>query len=96
MAKISIDVKEENLPIILNILENLKDDLINKLEVSNLQKVEPVSSSISNHQNKKYLSKDKYKQKLNQKIQEDEFLPKTASTNKYLSKDEFKKKLKGF
>jgi hypothetical protein len=95
MAKINIELDDKNLPTILNILENLKSGLIKKISVDKLQKIsKPVSSSISNQSNKKYLSKDRYKQKLNQRPQEDEFLPKSTSTGKYLSREDFKNKLK--
>ena len=40
-------------------------------------------------------SKGKSKQKIQRKVLEDEFLPKTVSTSKYLSPEEFKKRLKG-
>ena len=90
MAKINIEVNNKNLPTVLNILENIKIGLIKNISIEKLPKInKAVSSSISN---KKYLSKDKYKQKLNQKSQEDEFLSKTPSTSKYMSKEEFKNK----
>ncbi|WP_072681116.1 hypothetical protein [Arcobacter sp. LA11] len=98
MAKITIDVNDKNLPTVLNILENLKSELITNLSVDTKNKVKkdikPVSSSMGNQSNKRYLSKDAYKQKLNQKPEEDEFLPKTTSTGKYLSANDFKNRLK--
>ena len=95
MAKINIEVDDKNLPIVLNILENLKIGLIKDISVEKLQKIaKPISSSISNQSNRKYLSKDKYKQKVNQRPQEDEFLSKAPSSGKYISKEAFKNKLK--
>lgn len=95
MAKISLDVDDRNLPTILTILENLKTGIIKNIKVEKENKIKPISSSISSDSDKRYLSKEKYKQKLQQKVVEDEFLPKTTSTSKYLSKEEFKKRLKG-
>ncbi|QDF28346.1 hypothetical protein [Halarcobacter anaerophilus] len=94
MAKIKIDLDEKNLPVILNILENLKTGLIKNIEVEKKEKIKPISSSLSSS-NKKYLSKEQYKQKIQQNALNDEFLPKTTSKGRYLSKDEFKKKLRG-
>lgn len=103
MSKITLDVEDSNLPIVLNILENLKKGLIQKVSVNKLNDIKPIRSSLDKietnstqqiNQNK-YLSKSKYKQKMNQRPQEDEFLPKaTSSSGKYLSRDDFKNKLK--
>lgn len=96
MAKIILDVDDKNLSTILNILENLKSGLIKNIDTVKKNNIKPISSSISNQENKKYLSKDRYKQKLQkQKILEDEFLPKTSSTSKYISREEYKSRLKG-
>lgn len=96
MAKVTLDIDDKNLPIVLNILENLKAGLIKNIDTNKKQNIKPVSSSISNNENKRYLSRDAYKQKLQQqKVLEDDFLPKTTSNNKYLSKEEFKERLKG-
>lgn len=78
MAKVSLDIDDKNLASVLNILDNLKAGLIKNIEVD---------------KNKRYLSKDKYKQKLQQKVLEDEFLPKQKSSSKYLSPREFKNRL---
>ena len=95
MAKIILDIDDKNLPTVLNILENLKTGLIKNTSVDKLQKTaKPVSSSISNQTNKKYISKEKYKQKLNQRPLEDEFMTKSTSTGKYLSKEDFKNRLR--
>jgi len=103
MSKIVLDIDDKNLPVVLSILENLKVGLIQNITVNNTKtNIKPVKSSLDKietqsnqqtHQNK-YLSKSKYKQKINQKPEEDEFLPKTTSTGKYLSKADFKNKLK--
>jgi len=106
MSKIVLEIDDKNLPAVLNILENLKEGLIQDLSVSNISTqqndIKPVKSSLDKIESNsskqvnsnKYLSKAKYKQKLNHQPEEDEFLPKTASTGKYLSRDDFKNKLK--
>lgn len=98
MPKISIDVNNKNLPTVLNILENLKSGLITNLSVDakdqSKKDIKPVSSSLGNQNNKRYLSKDKYKQKINKNREENEFSPKSTSTGRYLSVNEFKNKLK--
>ena len=95
MAKITLEINDKNLPTVLNILENLKKDLISNISVNAQSKIKPVSSSISGENTKRYLSKDKYKQKLNQRVEKDEFLDKSTSTGKYLSPADFRNKLKG-
>lgn len=98
MPKITIDVNDTNLPIVLNILENLKLGLVTNLSVDVKDKIrkdiKPVSSSIGNQNTKRYLSKDKYKQKINRRPEEDEFLAKSTSPSRYLSPTDFKNKLK--
>jgi len=98
MAKITIDINDKDLPTVLNILENLNSGLILNLAVETTnqlnKEIKPMSSSISNQTNKRYLSKEKYKQKLNKNIEEDEFLPKSNSSGKYLSPEDFKNKQK--
>lgn len=98
MPRITIDVNDKNLPIVLNILENLKLGLVTNLSVDVKDKIrkdiKPVSSSIENQNTKRYLSKDKYKQKINKKPEEDEFLTKSTSSSRYLSLTDFKNKLK--
>ncbi|MGB6327393.1 MAG: hypothetical protein WBF48_00575 [Halarcobacter sp.] len=93
MAKVVLDVEDKNLSIVLNILENLKTELISNisLENNNLK-----NNTKSTQSNKRYISKDKYKEKLYQRKRplEDEFLAKTTSTGRYLSPQEFKNKLK--
>lgn len=95
MAKITLDVDDKNLGTVLNILENLKVGLIKNISSTKKSNIKPISSSISNQENKRYLSRDKYKQKLQQRPLEDEFVQKTTSTSKYLSKEDFKERLKG-
>ncbi len=96
MAKITLDIDDKNLSTVLNILENLKTGLIKNIDLNKNTNIKPVSSSINNNENKRYMSKDVYKQKLQQqKVLEDEFLAKPTSSNKYLSKEEFKQRLKG-
>lgn len=91
MAKVVLDVEDKNLSIVLNILENLKTELISNisLENNNLK-----NNTKSTQSNKRYISK--YKEKLYQRKRplEDEFLAKTTSTGRYLSPQEFKNKLK--
>lgn len=93
MAKITLDIDDKNLGTVLNILENLKSGLVKKIDVNKNTNLKPVSSSLASSQNKRYLSKDKYKQKLQQKVLEDDFLPKQKSGSKYLSPNEFKNRL---
>jgi hypothetical protein len=96
MAKITLDIDDKNLPTVLNILENLKTGLIKNINLNKNTNIKPVSSSINNNENKRYMSKDTYKKKLQQqKVLEDQFLARPTSSNKYLSKEEFKQKLKG-
>lgn len=95
MAKITLEVDEKNRSTVINILQNLKAGLIKDIKIQNQEQIKPISSSINNQNNKKYLSKDAYKKRLSQKVLEDDFLPKTNSSSKYLSKEAFKQKLKG-
>lgn len=96
MAKITLDVDDKNLKTVLNILENLKTGLIKSIDTKKKQApAKPVSSSLSNNGNKKYLSKNAYKEKLNQKVEEDEFFARPVSTSKYVSPEAYKKRLKG-
>lgn len=95
MAKITLDIDDKNLSTVLSILKNLKSGLIKNIDTQTVKNIKPVSSSLSNSENKRYLSKDKYKEKLQQKPLEDDFMPKTRSSSKYLSKEKFKEKLKG-
>jgi len=83
MAKINLEVDDKNLSTVMTILKNLKIGLIKNIEIDSKQ-VEH-----------RYISKEKYKQKIQKKVLEDEFLAKTTSSSKYLSPAEFKKKLKG-
>ena len=97
MAKITLDVEEKNLSVVLNILENLKSGLIKDINIGKLEKttkLKPVSSSLENKSNKRYLSKEKYKDRLNKTVLEDEFLAKTPTKGRYLSPEEFKNRLK--
>ncbi len=96
MAKITLDIDDNNLSTVLNILKNLKSGLIKNIDLNKKANIKPVSSSINNNENKRYMSKDVYKRKIQQeKILEDDFFAKPTSNNKYLSKEEFKQKLKG-
>ena len=102
MRKITLDVNDSNLPTVLNILENLKDGLVQNISVNKQNNIKPVKSSLDTIETKstqqidqnKYLSKSKYKQKMNKRPEEDEFLPKSTSTGKYLSREDFKNRLK--
>lgn len=66
-----------------------------------MEKIEPIYSSVANTSNKKYLTPQEYKKRLNKNIEtkkedaKQESTPKPVSTNKYLSPEEFKKRLKG-
>ncbi len=84
MAKVTLNIDDKNLSIVLNILQNLKSGLIKNIELNKTKNVKSPSSSSTNN----------YKQKLEEKVLEDDFLPKHKSSSKYLSANEFKKKLK--
>ena len=91
MPQITIEVEDKHYTKVLSILTNLKPELIRAVNIANTSK--PLSSSEN-----KYLSKDKYKQKVVEKqpILEDEFLSsKNQSRGKYLNKNAYKSKLKG-
>lgn len=91
MPQITIEVEDKHYTKVLSILTNLKPELIYAVNINNSSK--PVTSS----QNK-YLSKDKYKNKVVEKqpILEDDFLSgKNQSRGKYLNKNAYKSKLKG-
>jgi len=69
MGKITLDVDEKNLKTVLNILENLKDGLINDISTNRkYQAPKPVSSSINKSQKtpttSKYLNPNEYKKRL--------------------------------
>lgn len=96
MAKITLDIEDKNLTTVLNILENLKAGLIKNIDLNKKADGKPKSSSLNGGENKRYLSKQAYKQKVQQrKVLEDEFLPKSNSSSRYLSPQEFKNRLKG-
>lgn len=88
MAKVTLNIDDKKLSTVLNILENLKIGLISNIKVENK---EHTKSNIQS--DKRYLSKDKYKQKLRQKPLDDEFIAK-PTTSRYLSPQEFKNRLK--
>jgi len=70
MAKITLDVDEKNLKIVMGILDNLKDGLINSISTNKQYNTpKPISSSISKTPNKvsssgKYLSPEEFKKRL--------------------------------
>ncbi|NVJ53325.1 MAG: hypothetical protein HWD90_06500 [Campylobacteraceae bacterium] len=70
MAKITLDIDEKNLKTVMNILDNLKDGLINNISTNRQYNVaKPISSSIDKKANttpstSKYLSPDEYKKRL--------------------------------
>jgi len=96
MAKIILDCDDKNLPIILNILENLKSGLLREISVNDIENsnknVKPVSSSLGGQTKKRYLSKEKYKDKLNKIPKKNESSVTSTSTGKYLSPNDFKNK----
>jgi len=102
MSKITLEIDDKDLPTVLNILENLKSGLIKNLSVNKINNIKPVKSSLDKIETQstqqlnsnKYLSKSKYKQKINQRPEVDEFLPNSTSTGKYLSRENFKNQLK--
>jgi len=71
MPQITLDIKDENTTIVLNILENLKDGLIDNIETNSLTKkrvrYQPNNNTIINENQKptgKYVSASEYKRKL--------------------------------
>jgi len=70
MAKVTLDIDEKNLKTVMNILDNLKDGLINNIATNKqYNSAKPVSSSINKTSNKtsstgKYLSPNEYKKRL--------------------------------
>ena len=95
MSKIILYVNDKHMSTVLTVLNSLKAGMINNIDT---QDAKPVSSSLSSSSGGKYLSKDKYKNKLSKKqpVLEDEFLSKkNTSTGKYLNTASYKSKLKG-
>lgn len=86
MSKITLDINEKSIPIVLNILNNLKAGLIENITVN---------KSLGDKTGK-YLSKNKYKKNLSSRnILEDEFIDnKNTSSSKYLSPSQYRNKLK--
>lgn len=71
MSKIVLNVKDENISIVLNILENLKDGLIDNIEANSVTqkrvRYQANNTSIINENQKpsgKYASKAEYKSRL--------------------------------
>lgn len=96
MAKVTLEIDDKNLSTVLNILKNLKTGLIKNIDTDKKAVAKPVSSSFSNSSaGKKYLSKTAYKDRLNQKVEDDEFFARPVSASKYVSPSDFKKRLKG-
>ena len=101
MSKIIIDVDNNKLSKVMNILENMKPELIRSISLdkgakpvkSSLDKIETKASNTANAN--KYLSTSSYKKKMQkQPILEDEFLATKTSTGKYLNHTDYKNKLK--
>jgi len=69
MAKITLDVDRKNLHTVLNIIENLKDGLINDIQKNekstNIKETKPVASS--NTTGSKYVSRSEFKNRLSRK-----------------------------
>ena len=70
MSKITLDVKDENINTVLNILENLKDGLIDAIDTSSVTKkvkYQPSNKDIIGENEKpsgKYASRTEYKSRL--------------------------------
>ncbi len=70
MAKVTLDVEEKNLKIVLNILDNLKDGLIKNISTNKqYQTAKPISSSLDKTvkkttSNSKYLSPEEFKNRI--------------------------------
>jgi hypothetical protein len=69
MAKITLDVDRKNLHTVLNIIENLKDGLINDIQTneksSASKEVKPVATSSTT--GSKYISRSEFKNRLSRK-----------------------------
>ena len=78
LSRITLDIDDKNIEIVLTILNSLKPGLIKNLSTS-------ASNINSRLQAKKTLKQ--------QNIEEDEFMTKTPSMGKYLSKSAYKNKL---
>lgn len=72
MAKVTLDVDEKNVTIIKHILENLKDGLINNMEISQRRytpKNKPLEDDFIQKKSAsqgKYISPEQYRKKINQ------------------------------
>ena len=71
MAQITLEIKDENVSTVLNILENLKDGLIDNIETNAIQKkrvrYQPNNNAIVNENQKptgKYVSPTEYRRKI--------------------------------
>lgn len=64
MAKITLEVDEKNLSTVLLILNNLKRGLIKNIDSNKKSMPKPISSSINNTENRKYLSREDFKNRL--------------------------------
>lgn len=83
MAKVILDVKEENLGAVLTVLNALKSDLIQKMDVT---------TNIEHNEVKKQQSTTRYQPKQNRVIYEEEQLD-LQKSGKYLNPSEFKKRM---
>ena len=84
MAKIILDVKDENLGVVLSILNNLKDGLIATIDIN---------ATIDKTVEKKSKKHTRYQPKTQRIIYEEE-QESLKSMGKYLDPAEFKKRLK--
>ena len=96
MAKILLDVSEENLGTLLLVLNNLKEGLVNKIEVNPIQEnslsPQPVQSSSVGVKTPK--REPRYQPKANKVVYEEEQMG-LVSRGKYLDPKSFKEKLLG-
>ena len=86
MSKITIEVDSKHQQKVLTLLNQLKPELIKSITTEG--SAQPVKSSLNKY------SKEKYKQKVQQKVENDEFLA-PSKGGKYLSPSAYKTKLQG-
>jgi len=89
MAKVLLDVSEENLGTLLLVLNTLKEGMINKIEVNPANASEVFTNSVQ-----KQKREARYQPKVNKVVYEEEQME-LVSRGKYLDPKSFKEKLRG-
>jgi hypothetical protein len=93
MAKILLDVSEENLGTLLLVLNNLKEGLVNRVEVNPLLEKGAMSSTEKGDTQVRK-REPRYQPKANKVVYEEEQMG-LVSRGKYLDPKSFKEKLRG-